>query len=268
MRSSPLRETFFAFSSFGVKVGIHVNRPNALDGLLPYLPVGWKLTSPENLGRTYSLQLDRGKAGVAEHLLYRDRKKVASTTEEQALLETFESHVAIHVADRSLEGVFVHAGVVGWRGHAIVIPGRSYSGKTTLVAAFVRAGAVYYSDEYAIFDRHGQVHPYSRDLHIRKAGERRQTKWAAEKLGGVVGSTALPLGLVLATRYREDARWRPRQISAGQGIFELLKNTVSVRRAPDAALSAFQSAIQQAKILRGVRGDADEVVAWVLREMV
>ena len=43
--------------------------------------------------------------------------------------------------------------IVTWgRGRAIVIPGRTFSGKSTLVAELVRAGATYYSDEYAVED--------------------------------------------------------------------------------------------------------------------
>ena len=48
------------------------------------------------------------------------------------------------VAQRSRQMLFVHAGVVGWRGLAIVIPGRSHTGKSTLVAELVWRGAVYY----------------------------------------------------------------------------------------------------------------------------
>lgn len=187
--------------------------------------------------------------------------------EEPALFDILESHIAIHIADRAPRRVFVHAGVVGWRGRAIVIPGRSFSGKTTLVAALVRAGAIYYSDEYAVFDSHGRVHPYARALQVRKEGESRQTKCAAQEMGAVVGTRPLRLGLVLATTYRAGARWRPRKISAGRGVLELLNNTVSARRAPEAALNAFQSAIQGARILRGTRGDADEVAARVLSEI-
>src|SRR5262245_63118361 len=71
------------------------------------------------------------------------------------------------VAQRSPQMLFVHAGVIGWRGVAIVIPGRSYTGKSTLVAELVRRGAVYYSDEFAVLDDLGMVHPYRRPLVLR-----------------------------------------------------------------------------------------------------
>jgi hypothetical protein len=37
----------------------------------------------------------------------------------------------------------------------------SYSGKTTLVSELIRAGATYYSDEYAVIDERGRVHAIS-----------------------------------------------------------------------------------------------------------
>ena len=51
------------------------------------------------------------------------------------------------------------AGVVGWENRAIVMPGASFAGKTTLVRAWLEAGATYYSDEFAVLDRAGRVHP-------------------------------------------------------------------------------------------------------------
>ncbi|WP_157871812.1 hypothetical protein [Gloeothece verrucosa] len=104
--------------------------------------------------------------------------------------------------------LFVHAGVVGWRGRAIVIPGRSFSGKTTLAAALVKAGAIYYSDEYAVIDRDGLVHPYPRPLCIREGvGEQiKRRKCSVEELGGQAGTDPIPVGLVVHTKYQLNAQ--------------------------------------------------------------
>lgn len=48
-----------------------------------------------------------------------------------------------------------------------MVPGRTLSGKSSLVLALVKAGADYYSDEYAVFDGSGRVHPYSKPLSRR-----------------------------------------------------------------------------------------------------
>jgi hypothetical protein len=163
--------------------------------------------------------------------------------------------------------VFVHAGVVGWKGQAIVIPGRSYSGKSTLVAELVRAGATYYSDEYAVLDARGRVHPFSKPLELRQEGKYEQTKITAAELGGHSGTKPLPVGLVLMTQFKSGARWRPRKLTAGKAVLEMLFNTVSARRSPEKALAALQRVTMQAEVLKGVRGDAAEVVPSVLKRV-
>ena len=134
---------------------------------------------------------------------------------------------------QSIEYLFMRVWLVG-KGQAIVIPGRSYSGKSTLVAELVRAGATYYSDEYAVLDSRGRVHPFSKPLELREEGEFRQTKITVAELGGHSGTKPLPVGLVLMTQFKNGARWRPRKLTAGKGVLEMLFNTVSARRNPRA----------------------------------
>jgi hypothetical protein len=55
-----------------------------------------------------------------------------------ALLHSVLQEIDQTVSQRSRRLLFVHAAVVGWRGRAIVIPGRSLAGKSTLAAALVR----------------------------------------------------------------------------------------------------------------------------------
>ena len=170
----------------------------------------------------------------------------------------------MYVAEMARRRVFVHAGAVGWNGKAIIIPGRSYSGKTTLVRELVRAGATYYSDEYAVLDMQGRLHPYPQPLAIRKAGSYGQQKHPVETLGGVVGSKPLSVGLVIVSKYRENARWRPIQLTAGQGVLELLNNTVPARRKPEVVLPVLQKAVVAATILKGDRSEAAEIVNRIL----
>src|SRR5262249_23642102 len=82
---------------------------------------------------------------------------------------------------------FVHAGVVPHQKAAVMIPGHSFSGKSTLVEALVRRGAVYYSDEYAVIDEQGLVHPYREPLSLRDASNEVRTRLTAESLGSTSG---------------------------------------------------------------------------------
>src|SRR6266700_1389758 len=141
------------FTSYGLRIGIRVNEPEVLARLPDHLPPGWKSARSPIVDRLY--------AGAA---------RLARTKALEELFEPLESDLQMFVAEWARRRVFVHAGVVGWRGQAIVIPGMSFSGKSTLVAALVRAGATYYSDEYAVFDARGRVHPYARKLSLRMEG--------------------------------------------------------------------------------------------------
>jgi hypothetical protein len=159
----------------------------------------------------------------------------------------------------------VHAGVVGWQGRAIVIPGRSYSGKTTLVREFLEHGATYYSDEFAVIDERGYVYPFAKPLAIREEVTQRQHKVTAEKLGGRTGVKPLPVGLLLFTHYRCSARWHPRAISPGEGVVRLLANSLAAREHPERALKFLEKAVQRAQILNGARGEARSLVRRILR---
>jgi hypothetical protein len=73
--------------------------------------------------------------------------------------------------------------------------------------------------------------------------------------------------LVVATQYRAGAKWRPRQLTHGRGVLELLANTVSARSQTRLALATLPRAIQGAEVLKGVRGEADEVVETILQKV-
>jgi hypothetical protein len=193
--------------------------------------------------------------------------RLARSFDQDSLFETFESDLRLFVAELATHRVFVHAGVVGWKGQAIVIPGRSYSGKSTLVAELVRAGATYYSDEYAVLDSRGRVHPFSKPIELREEGKFTQRKVTVTELGGKSGTKPLPVGLVLMTRFQSGARWRPRNLTPGKGVLELLFNTVSARRSPERALATLRVVASQAALLKGVRGNATEVVNALLKRL-
>ena len=181
------------------------------------------------------------------------------------VLAGLEGDLRTYVADRARYRVFVHAGVVGWQGRAIVIPGASHSGKSSLVAALVRAGATYYSDEYAVCDARGRVHPYPTPLSLRDGTNCRPRRCAPEALGGRGGVEPLPVGRVVVTRYRAGAVWRGRVLPPGQAMLELLRHTVPARRRPKGAMATLRKVAASATVLKGVRGDAEQMRDALLR---
>jgi hypothetical protein len=198
------------------------------------------------------------------HTLYGDTAEVAQRRTLDEMLDAFESDIQLYVAERAPRHVFVHAGVVGWRGQAILLPGTSMSGKSTLVAELIRAGATYYSDEYAVLDATGRVHPYARPLRLRQDGPRQRRRDPVEAVAGQAGRRSLPVGLVVLSNYRPGARWRPRPLTAARGALALLDHAVAARHAPARVLGAIGEVAKRAWFLVGPRGEADETAPLIL----
>ncbi len=259
-----------AFVSYGLRIGIRVSSPEIMDRIAGLLPPHAKPARGPRVGCLYSLIVSGTKVGSNVrrfNILYADAVPLARTKNTDLVLEALERDLQLHVAEWARRRVFVHAGVVGWRGRAIVIPGRTTSGKTTLVKALVEAGATYYSDEYAVLDERGRVHPYPKPMSVRENGGGRAKQILPEALGGTTGVGPLPVGLVVATSYREGARWRPRPLSPGRAVMELLAHTVSARRDPERAFATLRSATDEAMVIKGARGEADEIAPVLLGQL-
>ena len=257
-----------SFTAYGVRVGVRVNNKAILKALAARLPPGSKPSNARTTNHLYSVTgFANGSSGRVTrfNLGYWNLFRFARTRSFDDLLEQFESHLQLTVAEYAPRRVFVHAGVVGWNGKAILIPGPSFSGKSTLVAELLRAGATYYSDEYAVIDASGRVHPYARDLRMRSSDVSRMKRKRARDFGRATGSKPLPVALVISTRFKEGARWRPHQLTPGKAVLELLANTVSARSHPEMALSFLTKAVGSAASVKGVRGEAGEIVEWLSR---
>ncbi len=257
-----------AFVSYGARIGIRVNDAAVLERLAGLLPPGWQPASSPSVDGLYSLTVATAspRPDVRRyHMLYQGIERLARTHDLEEALAALQSDLHGQVAGWARERLFVHAGVVGWNGKAVVIPGRTFSGKSSLVAALVRAGAAYFSDEYAVFDAEGRVHPYAKPLSLRDEEGRSRGTYPIEALGGQAATEPLPVGMIVSSRYEEGARWRPRPLSPGRALMTLLDNTVQVRKQPQAAMQTLQKAAMNAEAFGSKRGEADQVAAW-LRE--
>ncbi|MBI1761121.1 MAG: hypothetical protein HYR56_06755 [Acidobacteria bacterium] len=257
----------FSFTAYGVRVGVRTNQPDILEELNKRLPYGWKQARNHFVETLVSLKIGNTNKQFNTrqfHLLYGGIVQLARSLDIEEVLDIFESTLNLHIAEYASNRVFVHAGAVNWKGRTIVIPGRTHAGKSTLVRELVKAGATYYSDEYAVLDMQGRVHPYPVPIGVRNNPQARQEKYPIETFGGIVGTKPLPVDLVLLTEYKAGTRWRPKQIPAGQGLLSILANTVSAQRNPAKALATLQQVVLKAPVLKGVRGETGEVVDALL----
>ena len=253
--------------TYGVHAGVRVSTAGMLPQISGLLPPGWKNSRRATIQRLYSLVVAQSsrRAGVRPlHILYADSDRISRDTELDQVLAALERDLHRYVAEVSPDMTFLHAGVVGWKGRAILLPGRSLSGKTTLVREMLRLGATYYSDEFAVVDDSGKVHPFPRPLGIREDSTYAQTNYTAENLGATSGVKPLPLGAVVICKYKAGAQWKPAPLSHGQGALELMANSVAVRNDPRQTLRRIQKLVRSAVFVRGTRGEACESAAFIL----
>lgn len=249
----------FSFESYGVPVKIESNMPEIL-------------TEAESRIRRVMLDRIEAKEIVTAQLIFglfldhegiyhlsKNGEDVTRGDSKENFFNYFESLLRISIGEFATSWVFLHAGVVGWKGKAIVIPATSYGGKSTLVAELVKRGAAYYSDDYAVFDKDGLVHPFPRMLSMRGIeDEHAQTDVSIESIGGTTGTEPIPVSCVLLTRYREDGLWHPKILTPGQAILEMVPHTLAVRRETEYALGVLKTVVNGAILVKSERGNAAE----------
>jgi hypothetical protein len=254
-----------SIEAYGVSIGVRTNDPHVAESLAGHLPPGSKSAEFFDTGRVYSLVVEENEqSGRYQLLVYVNGALVARRSTLQAGLRAFEADVQLYVAEMAPERVFVHAGVVGYQGRGILLPGRSFAGKSVLVRELVRAGAQYYSDEYAVLDSAGGVHPYPRPISIRNGRTPGVTKHPVDTVAVRAGGDPLPVGLVVMSEFRSGGEWRPQRLSPGRGALALLANTVAARRIPQVALATLHQVVTRAPIVTSERGEASSVVEPIL----
>jgi hypothetical protein len=254
------------FKSFGLRIGIRANEATVLDRLAPHLPPGWQPRRSPLVDALFSLWLAPAGERRARNRVFVGRRRRVCTSDSAEALAVLESEIRQTIAASAPHWTFVHAGVVGWKGRALVVPGRSRSGKSTLVGELVRAGAEYLSDEFAVLDGRGRVHPFAKPLTLRGASgcDRHARSVEVSELGGTAAAEPLPIGLIALTGYRPGARWQPTRLSAGRAVLELLAHTVPARLRPEESLAALERAAREATVLKGERGEASELARGLL----
>ncbi len=246
-------------TAYGVKLDVEVQDDALVPAVEQMLPPGWERSNefPEDGHLTLS-----GSSGGTYDVVI-DGEPAATGLPKDVALHLLDSQVRVRVAALAEDRIFVHAGMVSLGGRGLLLPGRSFSGKTTLVAALISEGARYYSDEFAVLDAGGLAHPYPRRLSLRTDGAFREFA-DASALGGRTGSTPVRPALIAITRWSPGGRWEPERRGSGIGALALLSNAVAARPRTAATLEAISSAVEGATVLEGDRGEAIETAKLML----
>jgi len=264
------------FVVYGVRIGLRVDHAALVDAFEQdsvslHLPFGWRAVEHHEADDFVSVQYELRASGPGRasppYRVYAGTDLVAEVRRLTDVGGALAAHAEFFVAERAPDHLFVHAGVVGWEGSAIVMPGASFAGKTTLVRAWLEAGATYYSDEFAVLDRAGRVHPFARPLAIRDGSTALTRRVPVAALGAETGTTPLPVGLVLVTSYRVGARWQPRRLTAARTLLAMMRHTVAARGNPEHSMPILKQAVTGGMAFAGQRGEARPLVSAVLRHV-
>jgi hypothetical protein len=257
------------FVSHGARIAVQIDDPDVRRRVESVLPPGSEVVAGGPVDAVCAVRTERGGWRLSA-----DDAPDLRTDDVDVLVRAVAAALHFAVATNAPDLLFLHAGVVGWGGRAVVVPGASGSGKTSLVVALLAAGATYYSDDYGVFDGAGRVHPYPKRLSIRRPdgdpdgesfgdGALPHSPSAAD-LGATTGREPLPVGLIVLTRYERGAVWQPTTPSPAQTVLGLLSNTVLARRRAAAAVAIWSKVAQSAPAVTGRRGDAGRMVSALL----
>ncbi len=259
-------QNYIAIESFGVRLRVHAGRTELLkeinERISGIIPDGlYKKIAPRRAVHSFSVR----RNSLAEYVLFKGRQKITFGDDKENFLKFLDWQIRMTIAEFAVSRVFVHAGVVEWEGKAIILPAKSFGGKTTLVKELTKLGAKYYSDEYAVLDEDGFVHPFPKMISIRGLIDKyRQIDYPIETFGGIKGVVPVPVGMVLLTEFESGAEWHAQVLSEGMGMIELLSHTIPIRYNPKFSLKVLNKIVNRAIIVKTKRGEAEEFAVKVL----
>lgn len=176
----------------------------------------------------------------------------------------------------------LHSGAVAWDGRGVVLPAPPNSGKTTLTAGLTAAGFDYLTDEAALLDAEGQLHPFPRPftmspesveaiqgLRDRLPPEYReyagpQFQVAADQLRpGAVGKPCR-VAYVVAPRYERGGPTALEAMSRTEALLWLAENSFNFRKFGPEGLQILGDVLREAECYRLRIGDLDSAVQTVM----
>ncbi len=257
------------FEAYGVKLGVRLNTNSYLEKI------------EERIGEILPLGINNIEQDEIEHLLevtdekngkfkiFKDAEMVANFPGIENLFDWLTSQIRLTVAEHAVGKVFLHAGAVAWKNKAVIIPARSFSGKTTLVAELIKRGAVYYSDEYAVVDEEGFVHSFPKTLSMRGIiDDYKQVECSPSSFGAAIGHMPIPIGMVLICKFdktrKNDLEFALEILSPGQAMLEMIDNTVPITNNPKFVLKILNKISEHAIIAKCQRGEANKFANFLI----
>jgi hypothetical protein len=259
-----------AFEAFGVRIGVRAEDARLWPRIAELIPPHARPCDGEDIEQRFSI----GSEDAATWTVRQDVRDgvparpidvaswIATDVDLSLALGLLESHIHDTVAFRAPGRTFLRAGAVAHQGRMIVLPGPGLSGKSRLVAALVRAGATYYSDQFAVLDQRGLVHPYAAPLRVPGSASDRLSQDDDQAI--VAGERPLPAGAIVLTSYLPGAEWRPRTPSQGEATLTLMSHAVTARERPGESMHTIRHLFDSDPVVIASDRDEAEPIASTL----
>jgi hypothetical protein len=253
----------YDFESFGVVVRMSSNDEALLSELKSVIRRSLLGNIEDAAGRVPDHVFEMTVEASGDLMLRQDGQDLGASDTKLKAFRFFDSILRVSVGSLAPDLVFLHAGVVEWKGRAIVMPADSFQGKSTLVAELVRRGAGYYSDDFALLDEQARVLPFARQISMRTP-DYKTYELPVEDIGGRVGEGPIPVGALLFTRYEPHAVWEPVLETPGTGVLKLIPYTLSIRNRTDFRMKVLHKLASHAIIFSTLRGSAESFAETLL----
>ena len=247
--------------TFGVDVQIETDISELLDRIdlcLPACPTSGGGTAPR-----LAYHVRRTGPHASSIVVVRNRRAIARVADVDEACHRLVRDAQASIGRLTPRFAWLHAGVVAVGGRALVLPGRSGTGKTTLVEALVGAGAQYGSDEFAIVDDAGRVYPYPRALG-RKSPDHHTTWIRASHIGATTMEPARPAAAVVFTAFEPGAELRPTLLTPASAALRLIGSALAARGLPDTTLRSVRALLSGATAFASTRGEAADAALHLL----
>ena len=183
----------------------------------------------------------------------------------------------------------LHAALVSYDGHSILLPGNSGNGKSLTTLGLLSLGCDYYTDEVILFDPNSDTHkiiPFVRPLMIKPHGLTAARTLIGDKIDDLIvlgesihsipidklnecfNTTEIdkpyslnkakkppPIKIIIFPEYNPDFQGKVTKLSAGETVIELFKNNVIARNLPDLGTHTLTQLAQQVDGLKLQYGD-------------
>jgi len=243
------------FSAFGSAIVIEASDADFFAHLDQWLPPFAPASMTSAPLAHYRVVSSTRPAGM---VVMRGRRTLVSSDVPTVAARALAADLVVMLSRTSTAWTFIHAGVVAVGGHAILLPGASHSGKSTLVSALVRAGAEYGSDEFAAVDQRGRVRPWARWLGMRRSGQPDE-RIDPRHLGARIMADDVPVGTIVFTSFQDaGAEVNLQPVAAGHAALRMLAHCLTARARTAPTLSALRGLAVSARAFESPRSGAAE----------